>query len=193
MCVPSLEPNQPKPSESPIFTTSSTGSMFCQCPSPNHVKSQQSQSHQTASKTQKNQRWGGVAPFHVAGRSTGCSLAVSAPHGSRLVPGHSFRTLSGRDSCDVSQLPTLQDVFLCNVLTKEFLPLSLVPLIREEYGKLLSRVVQTNRSDAWDTQSDCVEYNRFIFRSNRCVFQKAQCITKSSVCGFELHGTKMWP
>ena len=102
---------------------------------------------------------------HVLKRCRHCGLSLSQKIRDDVHPRCRGKQLScsaplvarGRDSCDVSQLPTLQDVFLCNVLTKEFLPLSLVPLIREEYGKLLSRVVQTNRSDAWDTQSDCVE------------------------------------
>ena len=52
--------------------------------------------------------------------------------------------------------PTLEEIFRCNVLTKEFLPASLLPLAREEYGKLLAQVIRTNRSDAWEMDSDTV-------------------------------------
>ena len=42
------------------------------------------------------------------------------------------------------RLPTLEDIFLCNVLSKEHLPASLLPLAREEYGKVIARAFQYN-------------------------------------------------
>ena len=39
------------------------------------------------------------------------------------------------------RLPTLHEIFLCNSLTKEYLPASLLPLAREEYGKVIARVL----------------------------------------------------
>ena len=39
------------------------------------------------------------------------------------------------------KLPTLSEIFLCNVLAKEYLPAWLLPLAREEYGKLIAQVI----------------------------------------------------
>ena len=52
------------------------------------------------------------------------------------------------------RLLALHEIFLCNVLTKEYLPASLLPLAREEYGKVIARVLQYNRADAWNTDMD---------------------------------------
>ena len=39
------------------------------------------------------------------------------------------------------RLPILSEIFLCNVLTKEYLSASLLLLAREEYGKLIAPVI----------------------------------------------------
>ena len=52
------------------------------------------------------------------------------------------------------RLPALHEIFLCNVLTKEYFAASLLPLAGEEYGKVIARVLQYNRADAWNTDMD---------------------------------------
>ena len=50
--------------------------------------------------------------------------------------------------------PLLEEIFACNILTKEFFPASLIPLAREEYGKILIGIMQFNRGDAEELQVD---------------------------------------
>ena len=54
------------------------------------------------------------------------------------------------NSSEDDDLPELQEIFTTKSPTREFLPKSLVPLARGEYGKLVSSVLQHNRKDAWD-------------------------------------------
>ena len=68
----------------------------------------------------------------------------------RSVPVGVGEGLAVTDMC----LPALHEIFLCNVLTKEYFPASLFSLAREEYGKVIARVLQHNRADAWNTDMD---------------------------------------
>ena len=67
---------------------------------------------------------------------------------------HVGRGLEPPSTITDDRLPTLSEIYLCNVLTKEYLPASLLPLAREEYGKVVARVLQHNRRDAWELAAD---------------------------------------
>ena len=77
-------------------------------------------------------------------------------------------------------LPALHEIFLCNVLTKEYLPASLLPLAREEYGKIIARVLQYNRADAWNTVIDTDAQRKArrawleFFMFGKCVLRQSQ-------------------
>lgn len=72
------------------------------------------------------------------------------------------------------------EIFLCNVLTKEHLPASLLPLAREEYGKVVARVLQHNRRDAWELAADNELKQKArrawieFFMFGKCVLRQAQ-------------------
>ena len=78
------------------------------------------------------------------------------------------------------RLPALHKIFLCNVLTKEYLPASLLPLAREEYGKVIARVLQYNRADAWNTDMDTDAHRKArrawleFFMFGKCVLRQSQ-------------------
>eukprot|EP00439_Symbiodinium_sp_Y106_P026813 s1641_g3.t1 len=78
------------------------------------------------------------------------------------------------------RLPALHEIFLCNVLTKEYLPASLLPLARQEYGKVIARVLQYNRADAWNTDMDTDAHQKArrawleFFMFGKCVLRQSQ-------------------
>ena len=78
------------------------------------------------------------------------------------------------------RLPALHEISLCNVLTKEYLPASLLPLAREEYGKVIARVLQYNRADAWNTDMDTDAHRKArrawleFFMFGKCVLRQSQ-------------------
>jgi hypothetical protein len=70
-------------------------------------------------------------------------------------PGVFYKKLRGPraspSSCrDDIPLPSLHEIWTTPIRTKEHLPSALLPLAREEFGKLLAEVARTNRSDAWE-------------------------------------------
>ena len=77
------------------------------------------------------------------------------------------------------RLPALHEIFLCNVLTKEYLPASLLPLAREEYGKVIARVLQYNRADAWNTDMD-TDAHRKARRAWLEFFMFGKCVLRRS-------------
>ena len=48
------------------------------------------------------------------------------------------------------ELLILNDIFCHPVRIKEHVPLALLPLTREECGKLVDAILQKQRADAWD-------------------------------------------
>ena len=49
-----------------------------------------------------------------------------------------------------TQLPSLSEIFITPIFTKDQLPSELWPMVREEYGRLLAAVNCISRADAWD-------------------------------------------
>ena len=93
---------------------------------------------------------------------------------------HVGRGLEPPSTITDDRLPTLSEIFLCNVLTKEHLPASLLPLAREEYGKVVARVLQHNRRDAWELAADNELKQKArrawieFFMFGKCVLRQAQ-------------------
>eukprot|EP00439_Symbiodinium_sp_Y106_P062715 s1493_g9.t1 len=62
----------------------------------------------------------------------------------------------------------------------EYLPASLLPLAREEYGKVIARVLQCNRADAWNTDMDTDAHRKArrawleFFMFGKCVLRQSQ-------------------
>ena len=61
---------------------------------------------------------------------------------------------NGTHVSDELPLPDLKEIICTPIRTKEFLPMSLVPLAREEYGKLVADVLRASRPDAWSPLED---------------------------------------
>ena len=87
----------------------------------------------------------------------------------------------GENSAVVGKrLPELREIFSCNVLTKKTCLLRL-PLAREAHGKVIARVLQKNRADAWNSDIDTDAHQKprkawlefFLF--GNCVLHQSQC------------------